>query len=170
MACIVEDLVHESIVSLEEHASVQQAVTLMAQHNVGSLVVTKEGQVAGLFTERDLVRRVVGRGKDPNDVVLADVCTRNLLSISSDSKCLTAMAKMKSHRCRRLLVFRGNQFVGLVNLTDLAHAVAGRRRNNDVVVNVLGAITLAVAVGVIAMLLFKLPEMMQLADQLNGSR
>lgn len=167
MACSVADLVHESIVSLEEHANVQQAAALMAQHKVGSLVVTSEGRVAGLFTEQDLVRRVVGPGKDPNSVILADVCTRNLLSVPYDSKCLTAMAKMQAHRCRRLLVFRGNQFLGLVSLTDLAHAIAGMRRGNDLVVNVIGAITLAVAVGVIAILLLQLPEMLQLAEQLS---
>ncbi len=167
MSCSVADLVHESIVSLEEHANVQQAAALMAQHKVGSLVVTSEGRVAGLFTERDLVWRVVGPGKDPSAVVLADVCTRNLLSVPYDSKCLAAMAKMQAHRCRRLLVFRGNQFLGLVSLTDLAHAIAGKRRGNDLVVNILGAITLAVVVGVIAMLLFQLPEMLQLADRIS---
>lgn len=167
MACSVADLVHESIVSLEEHANVQQAAALMAQHQVGSLVVTREGRVAGLFTERDLVRRVIGPGKDPNTVILADVCTRNLLSIPYDSKCLAAMAKMQAHRCRRLLVFRGNQFLGLVSLTDLAHAIAGKRRGNDLVVNVFGAITLAVAVGVIAMLLFQLPDMLRLAGEIS---
>ena len=168
MACKVDSLIHEAAVTLEEDASVQRAAELMTQRNVGSLLVTRDGEVRGLFTERDLLRRVVGARRDPQDLRLGDVCTRNLVSISHDSSCRLAIEKMQANLCRRLLVYRGRRFAGLVNLTDVAHAMAERRRGKDFVVNALGAITLVVAIGVIVVLLLQLPDMLQVAERVTA--
>lgn len=168
MSCTVDTLIRESVASLDEGATVQQAAELMAQRNLGSLVVTRDGEVVGLFTERDLLRRVVGAGRDSKTLSVGDVCTRNLVSIPHDKDCRAAVETMQAHRCRRLLVYRGQRFVGIVTLTDMAHEMAGTGRGKDLVVNALGAVTLAVAVFVIAMLLFQLPEMMQLAERVTG--
>lgn len=168
MACKIESLIHEAVASLEESASVRQAAELMAQRNVGSLVVTRDGQVVGLFTERDLLRRVVGAGREPGALLLGEVCTRDLVSASHDSTCRSAVEKMHANLCRRLLVFRGHRFVGLVSLTDVAHAMAHKAGRKDLLVNTLGAITLAVIVGVIAMLLLQLPEMLQFAGRVTA--
>lgn len=127
MTCRVEDQVHGPLVSLDEEATVQQAAERMAAHKAGSLVVTHDGKVVGLFTEQDLLRRVVSVGRVPSEVTLAEVCTRDLISISGESDCLRAIARMQSHRCRRLMVYRGESLVGVVNLTDLAHAIAQQR-------------------------------------------
>ena len=75
MNCRIEHFVRESVASLEEENTVQQAVKLMADQNVGSLVVTRKGKVVGLFTERDLVKRVVAPGKQPGTLMLKDVAT-----------------------------------------------------------------------------------------------
>jgi CBS domain-containing protein len=168
MACTIDSLVHESVVALDEAAPVQDAAELMARRNVGSLVVTRGGDVVGLFTERDLLRRVVGAGQDPKALRLGDVCSRDLVSVSHDSSCRSAVHKMQANFCRRLLVYRGAEFLGLVNLTDVAHAMADSGRGRDLLVNALGAITLAVAIGVIAMLLFQLPAMLRLAEQVTA--
>lgn len=168
MSCRIDTLIREAVASLEEDATVQQAAELMVQRNLGSLVVTRGGEVVGLFTERDLLRRVVGAGRSPNELAVGDVCTRSLVSIAHDRTCHAAVEKMQANLCRRLLVYRGQRFIGLVNLTDLAHAMAAKGRGKDLVVNALGAFTLAVAVGVIAMLLFQLPEMLQLAERVTA--
>jgi signal-transduction protein with cAMP-binding, CBS, and nucleotidyltransferase domain len=168
MTCRVEDQVHGTLVSLDEDATVEQAAKRMAAHNASSLVVTRDGNVVGLFTEQDLLRRVVSEGRVPSEVNLGEVSSRNLISISADSNCLRAIAMMQSHRCRRLMVYRGQRFIGVVNLTDLAHAIAQRGRGKDLVVNTMGIVTVAVAVGVIAVLLFQLPEMMRLAGNLSA--
>ena len=167
MSCTVEALIHESVASLDEEASVQQAAALMAERQLGSLVVTQKARVVGLFTERDLLQRVVGVGRDPGQTRLGDVCTRDLVSIPHDRDCRTALETMQAHRCRRLLVYRGAHFVGLVLLTDVAHKMAERDRGKDFLVNALGTVTLAVAVFVIVMLLFQLPEMLQFAERVT---
>jgi hypothetical protein len=66
------------------------------------------------------------------------------------------------------MVYDRQRFVGIVNLTDLAHALAQGPRGKDLVVNTMGLVTAVVAVGVIAVMLFQLPDMLQLAGTLSG--
>jgi signal-transduction protein with cAMP-binding, CBS, and nucleotidyltransferase domain len=160
MSCKIEQLIREEIPSLEEEASVDDAARLMATRNVGSCVVTRHGAVVGLFTERDLLTRVVADGRDPSVLTLGEVCSRHLVSVAHNSTCQEAVTAMQSHRCQRLFVYRGERFLGLVKLSDLAYAMASRGTQTNLLVNVLGIATFALAVGVIAALLFELPSLM----------
>jgi CBS domain-containing protein len=170
MACRVEDQIRGTLLSLDEETSVRDAAERMASHGLGFLVVTREGSVAGLFTEQDLLRRVVGEGRDPDLVLLKEVSTRDLVSVDAGCDCLRAIAKMQAHGCRRLLVYRRQRLLGVVGLTDLANAVARQGSGRDLLVNAVGLVTVALAVGVIAVMLLQLPEMMQLAGSLGAAR
>ena len=170
MSCRVIEQVRSDLLSLDEGASVQDAAELMASRGEGFLVATREGKVVGLFTEQDLLRRVVGEGRDAARVTLGEVSTHDLVAVDADCECLRAIAKMQAHRCRRLLVYRGARFLGVVNLSDLAHAMAKRGDGKDLVANAFGLVTVALAVGVIAAMLFQLPEMMQLAANFRLDR
>jgi signal-transduction protein with cAMP-binding, CBS, and nucleotidyltransferase domain len=72
---------------------------------------------------------------------------------------------MRSNRCRRLLVNRHGQFQGLVNIQDVASALADHSGGKNLVVNLVGGLTLVVALAVIGMLISHIPDMMALADQ-----
>lgn len=164
MGCRVEELITGVPVTLDEGASVQRVAELMAERDLGSLVVTRDGRVSGVFTERDLLRRLVGAGRDPASVTLGEVSTRNLVSVPYDCEFLMAIAKMHANRCRRLLVFGGDRLIGLGHINDLARAMADRGRRKDLLVNMVGAVTLAVSIGLIVMLVFELPDMLRLAQ------
>jgi CBS domain-containing protein len=168
MACRIENWIRREVPLLDEGATVLDGVRLMDERKVGSLVVTRQGRVTGLFTERDLLRRVVGAGRRAEEVTLGEVCSETLVTIPHDATCLKAVAKMEAHGCRRLVAYRGDQYLGLVKLTDLAHALAqhGRKRK-DTLINALGFATLAAAVGVIALLLLQLPDMLQLVERVS---
>ena len=91
MACTIDHLVRESVAILDENRTVQEAVALMADHNVGSLVVTRNDQVVGLFTERDLVKRVVAPHKDAGSLKLGEVAaitaaTKQSPTVSMDAE------------------------------------------------------------------------------------
>ncbi|MFY9972772.1 MAG: CBS domain-containing protein [Chromatiaceae bacterium] len=159
MSCRVEQLIRQEIPSLEERVTVGEAARLMATRSVGSCVVTRHGAIVGLFTERDLLTRVVADGRDPSVLTLGDVCSRNLVSVAHNSTCHEAVTTMQSQRCQRLFVYRGEEFLGLVKLSDLAYAMAPQGPQTSKLVNILGTATFALAVGVIAMLLFQLPAM-----------
>jgi len=166
MACRIERFVRREVPLLDAQTSVLDGARLMAERNVGSLVVTRDGRVAGLFTERDLLRRVVGLGRQPEQVQLGEVCSEELVTIEHDATCVRAVAKMESHGCRRLVAYRRGEYLGLVKLADMAHALAeDGRKGKDVLLNVLGFATIAAAMGVIVLLLSQLPSVLQLVGQ-----
>ncbi|MEJ2404595.1 MAG: CBS domain-containing protein [Candidatus Thiodiazotropha sp.] len=140
MTCNVGKLVSEAVASLDSATDVQSAVRYMAQHNLGSLVVTENGNVSGLFTERDLLVRVVGAGKDPNALTLGDVSTRNLISVRKD------------------------ELKGLVSITDVAHALADHNPAKNLLVNLVGGVTLVVTLMVIGMLISHIPDVLALMN------
>ncbi|MBT2969694.1 MAG: CBS domain-containing protein [Candidatus Thiodiazotropha sp. (ex Ctena orbiculata)] len=165
MACNLGNLIKKSVVSLDSDTDIQTAAAYMTEREVGSLAVTENGEVIGLFTERDLLTRVVGAGKNPDALKLGDVCTRNLISVSSDSSCAYAIKLMRRNRCRRLLVYRNDMLQGLIGMPEVAHALADHSSAKNILVNVVGGITLVVVLAVIGMLISHIPDMMQLADR-----
>ena len=165
MSCRIDKLVAQSVASLPGETDVQTAAAFMADNDLSSIVVTDSGQVIGLFTERDLLTRVVGAGKEASAQKLRDVCTRNLISVSHDSSCTYAIKLMRTNRCRRLLVYRHDRLEGLVNLQDVANALADHSAGSNLLVNLVGGITLLVVLAVIGMLISHIPDIMTLANQ-----
>jgi CBS domain-containing protein len=87
----------------------------MPEDFIGSVVVTRSSKIIGLFTERDLMMRVVGKRKDPEKVKIKDVMSESLITIGP----WLLPHLMKEHRCRHLLVFAGDKFLGIVSLRDM---------------------------------------------------
>ncbi|MCG8428895.1 MAG: CBS domain-containing protein [Chromatiales bacterium] len=168
MHCKIDKLIRESVISMDKKETVLSAVEAMAERNTGSLVVTDDEQVYGLFTERDLLRRVVSRNVDPATTMLEAVCTRQLVSISHDSSCQEAIHRMRSNRCRRLIVYRGEDLLGLVTMNDAAHSLAEQDGRKSMLVNMIGGATLMVVISVIILLIYQLPDMLQLAQQVRA--
>lgn len=99
--------------------SVFEAVRRMDQANTGSVVVLDDERLAGIFTERDLMRRVVLKGHDLQGTPVSEVMTRDLVYATPDDPAHTAMARMTRHRCRHLPVVDGERLVGVVSIGDL---------------------------------------------------
>ncbi|KOR31513.1 hypothetical protein TI04_00480 [Achromatium sp. WMS2] len=163
MSCIVADFVREVLVILDEQTLVTEGVRLMTAQNMNSVVVTRDGGVIGVFTDQDLTRRVVFRGLNPAEVTLGEVCSRGLVSISSRASCREAILKMRANQCRRLLVYRDGKFIGLVKLPDIANAIANQSSRKDWLPNLFVWMTVTLAIGVIIMLLFLLPDLINIA-------
>ena len=107
------------VVTIDGHHSVLDAAILMADEFVGSAVITESSKIVGIFTERDLMMRVVGKKRDPELVSIKDVMTRDVITVSPKDTALTCLNLMKTHRCRHLLVFDGDEFIGIVSLRDM---------------------------------------------------
>ncbi len=162
MTCLVAEYVRENLPMLEEETPVIKVVQQMCERQVTSAVVTRGGEVVGIFTEGDLMKRVVNAGRDPTELGVGEVCTRQLVSIEADSACHTAVFKMRSNGCRRLVVYRGSRFLGLVKIQDLALALASATGQRSPFLNVIVWATLALVLGVIVMLILQLPEVINL--------
>ena len=119
---VVRDRASDKLYLLPASASVSDAVELMAEHQIGAvLAMTEDGLVGGIFTERDLLMRVVRPGLNPRDTPLSLVMTRDVRFVSPGTTVEAAMALMHMQRHRHLLVIDGPKVYGLVSMRDLVY-------------------------------------------------
>jgi CBS domain-containing protein len=101
-------------------ATVMQAATLMNEYKIGALVVTDAGRIIGMFTERDVLRRVVGEHRDPLTTLVADVMTTEVLCCTPRTLLEEARTVMKERRIRHLPVSDDDgRLLGLISIGDL---------------------------------------------------
>ncbi|MES0372531.1 MAG: CBS domain-containing protein [Mariprofundaceae bacterium] len=116
---IIESIIERNVATIDEGSTVLDAARLMTSKYIGSVIVSGRMGVTGLFTERDLMMLVVGEGKDPAKVLLSDVVVENFVKVTPQDSGSTCLDLMKEHRCRHLLVFDGEDFIGIVSLRDM---------------------------------------------------
>ena len=116
---IIESIIERNVMTIDENTSALDAAELMRKHYIGSLIVTGKMGFRGLFTERDLMMDVVGEDRDPSSTKLADIVREDYARVTPQDSADHCLDLMKEHRCRHLLVFDGEDFVGLVSLRDM---------------------------------------------------
>ena len=101
-------------------ATVLEAALLMNEHKIGSLVVIDDGRVVGIFTERDVLRRVVGEERHPAKTQVGEVMTTELVCCTPETTIAEARGAMKNRRVRHLpLVDDDHRLLGLISIGDL---------------------------------------------------
>ncbi len=121
---IVPDLVsNQTLASLPPTATVRDATRVMAERHIGAVLVAVDGRLQGIFTERDVLARVVAAGLDPDDTALGGVMTPNPDTVGPNDTALEALRRMSERGYRHLPVVDGNQLVGIVSIRDLYAAV-----------------------------------------------
>ena len=108
--------------------TVLDAVNEMNERGVGAVLVLKDEDLVGIFTERDILTRVLARGLDAGGTQVRDVMTRRLVILRSSCTVEEAMAVVTRTRCRHLPVFDGGTLVGLVSSGDLTRAVTDEQQ------------------------------------------
>jgi CBS domain-containing protein len=98
---------------------VREAVKTMVDANVGSLLVTSSGEVVGIVTERDYLRRVALEGRTDDDTTVGEIMTAPLVVVGPDTSIDECMAVMTDRRIRHLPVVEDGKVVGLVSIGDL---------------------------------------------------
>lgn len=120
----VIDAVRRSGVAVEVDATVQQAAAVMEQSGVGCLVVLDGEQLAGIVTDRDLVRRAMARALAP-DARVDGVMSSPVVTVEADADVAEAFTRFGESTVRRLAVVRDGRFVGVLALDDLLGGLAG---------------------------------------------
>jgi len=115
------------VATIDENKYVSDAAQLMTEEFIGSVVVTNASGICGLFTEREMVMNVVGKGKDPKKVLIKDVITRDPVKVSPNDTAGTCLDLMKEHRCLHLLVSEGDEFIGTASLRDVAELMIDQK-------------------------------------------
>lgn len=102
--------------------SVQKAVEIMNKNRINCLVITYDKQVAGIVTERDLLERVLEKGRDPKAIKVSEIMTRQVLVGKPTMKLVEASRFMFEKKVKKLPIMEKNRLVGIVTLTDIARA------------------------------------------------
>ncbi len=107
------------IMTIDEGVSVTEAAKNMVDNNRGSAVVTRSGETVGLLTERDILKRVVAKSRDPHTTKVKDVMTPKPISIEQTRPLREALELMNRKRIRRMLLTDRGKIVGIFTLRDV---------------------------------------------------
>lgn len=111
------------VLCIAPDAKLYEALKLMADKNIGALVVKDEGQVVGIFSERDYARNLEFCKHSCEDVKVRDVMSKDIFVIAPETSINEAMAIVTESRCRHLPVIKGEEMTGVVSIGDLVKAI-----------------------------------------------
>ena len=119
MSRVMDVLGARELYSVEPHLTAAEVAHRMAELRVGAILVIKDGELKGIFSERDFLVRVVVGGRNPEEIAVADVMTSNVASIEETATLEDAMETMRVHNCRHLPVMRNGRVTGFLSMRDL---------------------------------------------------
>ncbi len=111
------------ILSVAPTATVLQAMQLMAERNIGAVLVMQQGKVVGILSERDIVRKVELRGQSCSAALVSAVMTEKVLYVEPSQSLEECMALMTEKRIRHLPVLEAEKILGVVSIGDVLHEV-----------------------------------------------
>lgn len=112
-----------TIYTVSPQSTVRQALELMADKNIGALLVTDENQLVGMFSERDYARKVVLMGKTSVDTLVRDIMTTAVICVQVTQSFTECMQAMTDHHIRHLPVMNQQDLVGLVSIGDVVKEI-----------------------------------------------
>ncbi len=118
LGSIVKDSARD-LYSVTADTSVYDAAIYMTERNIGAVTIAEGERIVGLFSERDLMKRVIAKDLDPKQVTVRDVMTTELVTGSPDDSCEEGLSKMRQANSRHLPILEGTRFLGLISIRDL---------------------------------------------------
>jgi CBS domain-containing protein len=109
--------------------TIAETVAEMNRHRIGCILVVEGEKLVGIFTERDVLRRVVGEGVDPKSKRVADVMSANVMTVPPEATVEETMVMFAERRCRHLPVLSGGKLRGLISIGDISRWMADAHRN-----------------------------------------
>ena len=112
-----------TIFSIAPDAPVLEAITRMAEHRVGALLVMRGKQLVGVVSERDYARKVILQGRSSSQTAVSDIMSSEPVTVGPDTDVFDCMRLCTDSRIRHLPVVRGDAVVGVISIGDLVKAV-----------------------------------------------
>lgn len=132
MRKIVPDIVREQeLIELDRKTTVRQAVAIMAKRRIGAVMIVEQDHLLGIFTERDVLTRVVAAGRDPDSTPLGEVMTADPDTLHVDDTGAHALEMMREHGYRHFPVVKDGKPVAIVSVRDLYGAIT-RQLEDDI--------------------------------------
>lgn len=108
---------------VDPDATVFEALQLLAEKNIGALMVLQGGVLTGIFSERDYARKVILKGKHSKDTTIREVMTENPICVGPDETLESCMALMTENHIRHLPVVEAGRHLGLISIGDAVKAI-----------------------------------------------
>ena len=116
------------IVAIDQHASVLEAIALLAEKNVGAVLVMDGPRLLGIFSERDYARKVALKGKSSADTPVSEIMTREVVVVTPEHTNEQCMALMTEKRARHLPVVEDGQVTGMLSIGDLVKDIISEQQ------------------------------------------
>ena len=113
----------DDVWSIGPDASVYEALKLMADKNVGALLVLERGELVGVISERDYARKVVLRGRSSRDTAIRDIMTTQVLAVGPEQSVEECMALMTQQHIRHLPVLAEGRLIGIISIGDVVKSI-----------------------------------------------
>ena len=130
MTALVKDIIEakkKGVWTIEPTASVYDAISQMAEKQIGALLVTENSRVIGIITERDYSRKVVLRGRASKNTPVSEIMTKQVIFVHPEQPMEECMALMTDKHIRHLPVLDGNRLIGMVSIGDVVKAVISEK-------------------------------------------
>ena len=111
------------VYSLLANASVFDALKMMAEKNVGALMIIEDEKLLGIFSERDYARKIVLQGKASHDTLVNEIMTKTVISVQPQDSLEQCMELMSKNKIRHLPVVNGEKVAGIISIGDVVMAI-----------------------------------------------
>jgi CBS domain-containing protein len=128
---ISEILQHKggAVWSISPDATVYDAIQLMSDKNIGALLVTEQGKLVGILSERDYTRKIALRGKSSRETAVHEILSDQVVQVTPSHTVDECMRLMTAHRVRHLPVLQGGAIVGVISIGDLVNWIISVQKN-----------------------------------------
>jgi len=116
------------VYSIRPDATVREALELMAQKNIGALLVMDGPALAGIFSERDYARKVVLQGRSSNDALVQDIMTAQVITVQAGQNIDECMQIMTDKHVRHLPILEGERVIGLISIGDVVREMMAHQK------------------------------------------
>jgi len=123
IATILQGKSINTIYSVAPRATVYEALELMAEKNIGAVLVIENGRLAGIFSERDYARKVILQSRASRETLVSEVMTANLITIGPGQRIEDAMRLMADKHIRHLPVLDEGQLIGIISINDVVSTI-----------------------------------------------
>ena len=121
MSLIKELVKDRDVYYVQADKSVMDVARYMVERNIGAVPVLRDGELVGIFSERDIMKRVLVAGVDPRQTMVSEVMTANPYTVPLDTDIEQCLRLMREHNFRHLPICDGKKLLGLVSLRDVLH-------------------------------------------------
>lgn len=112
-----------ALYSVTRETTVFEALEIMADKNIGALLVIEQDELIGIFSERDYARKVILQGRGSRDTLINDVMTSKVITVETDQKIEDCMQIMSDKHIRHLPVNQNGKLVGIISINDIVSAI-----------------------------------------------